>query len=432
MRLALLLATAIIVPAQNFPVQSHTLSNGMKIIVQEDHDIPNVALYFFYKIGSRNERPGITGISHFFEHMMFNGAKKYGPKQFDFEMEKRGGHNNAYTSRDLTVYSDWFPSNMLETMFDMEADRIRDLAFDPQIIESERGVVASERRLSVENSNAGLLSEQLDAAAYTAHPYGWPVVGWMSDIESWTMDDLKAHYRMGYAPDNCIAVISGDVALDQAITLAKKYLEPIPKQALPPPVRTIEPPQQGERRVVLRKPAQLPMLMVSYHTPSTNSKDTPALDVLDTILSNGRSSRLYQRLVDRDQLAFAVESRREFSLDPGQAIFFIQPKTGITPEQVEKALYEELDRVAKEGPTEAELAKAGTQLLSAHYRELSTISGKANQLGRFEVYYGSSARVFTIARDWEQVTVGDVKRVASRFFGASNRTVAMLIPEASK
>src|SRR5271169_2178417 len=182
--------------AQSFDVKTTTLKNGMKVMVQEDHSIPNVALYIFYRIGSRNERPGTTGISHFFEHMMFNGAKKYGPKQFDREMEKAGGNNNAYTTEDLTVYTDWFPSSALELMFDMESDRIRDLAFDPKMIESERGVVYSERRSSVDNSNQGILREQLDAAAFIAHPYHWPVVGWPSDIEAWTLDDLKAYFRI--------------------------------------------------------------------------------------------------------------------------------------------------------------------------------------------------------------------------------------------
>src|SRR5688572_10311266 len=207
----LLLLTARLFAIDPQKTASVTLNNGMKVIVQEDHDIPNVALYFFYKVGSRNERPGTTGISHFFEHMMFNGSKKFGPKQFDIEMEKAGGNNNTYTTRDLTVYTDWFPKSAMRLMFDMEADRIRDLAFDPKIIESERGVVASERLTRTDNSNFGLLYEQLNAAAYTAHPYGWPVVGWPSDIKSWSMEDLKAHFKMGYAPNNCIMVVVGDV-----------------------------------------------------------------------------------------------------------------------------------------------------------------------------------------------------------------------------
>src|SRR5271154_2833374 len=223
--------------AQPSDVHSDTLANGMKILIQEDHNIPNVALYFFFKVGSRNERPGITGLSHFFEHMMFNGSKNFPPGKFDEEMEKNGGNNNAYTTEDDTVYTDWFPSSALELMMNMEADRIRDLSFDPKIVESERGVVYSERRTSVDNSNFGVLMEQLRAAAYQAHPYHWPVVGWPSDIEAWTMDDLKAHFRMGYAPNNCIMVVVGDVSVANTLALAKKYLEPIPRQDPPPPIR---------------------------------------------------------------------------------------------------------------------------------------------------------------------------------------------------
>src|SRR4051812_7152270 len=283
-----------------------TLSNGMKVIVQEDHGIPNVAMYFFYRIGSRNERPGTTGISHFFEHMMFNGAKKFGPKQFDKEMDNSGGNKNAYTSKDVTLYTDWFPSAALELMFDMESDRIRDLAFDPKIIESERGVVYSERRSSVDNSNGGMLRELAYATAFVAHPYHWPVVGWPSDIESWSMDDLKQHFRMGYAPNNCTLVLVGDVRFDQVAGLAKKYLEPIPRQEPPPPVRTKEPAQQGERRVTLSKPAQLPLQQILYHVPESRHADTPALRVLQTLLTQGQSSRLYKRMVDGEQLALSV------------------------------------------------------------------------------------------------------------------------------
>src|SRR6185369_9058750 len=250
-------------------IKTHTLKNGMKIIVHEDNSIPNAALYIFYRIGSRNERPGTTGLSHFFEHMMFNGAKKYGPGQFDRVMEAGGGRNNAYTNNDVTVYQDWFPSAALDLIFDLEADRIQNLAFDPKIIESERGVVANERRLSVDNSTRGTLAEQLYATAYTAHPYQWPVVGWMADIENWKMEDLKRHFEMGYSPSNATMVVCGDVSADQVFRRAEKYIEPIPSHTPPPPVTTQEPEQQGERRLVVRKFAQLPLLMVGYHVPET-------------------------------------------------------------------------------------------------------------------------------------------------------------------
>lgn len=425
--LGLLLSSAAL--PQTLEVTTHTLSNGMKIIIHEDHDIPNAALYFFFKVGSRNERPGATGVSHFFEHMMFNGAKKYGPKQFDIQMEKAGGHNNAYTSRDVTVYTDWFPSNAIELMFDMEADRIRDLSFDPKIIESERGVVYSERRASVENDNAGLLDEQLNAAAYTAHPYGWPVVGWASDIEAWTMDDLKQHFRMGYAPNNCVLVATGDIRPDQVIALAKKYLEPIPRHDPPPPVRTREPEQLGERRVVVKKTAQLPMQMFSFHVPNSASPERHALRALGNVLASGRSSRLYRRMVDRDQIALEVAQGMDLSLDPGQFQFFVQPRAGVDPAKTEAALIEEIERVRSGGITAAELEKAKNQLLASHYRQLKTIGGKANLLGQYEVFFGDYRKLLTADQDIASVTAAQVQEAAKKYLGARNRTVATLIPE---
>jgi len=408
-----------------------TLSNGLKVIVEEDHDIPNVAMYFFYRVGSRNERPGITGISHFFEHMMFNGAKKYGPRQFDIQMEKAGGRNNAYTSRDLTVYTDWFPSSALRLMMDMEADRIRDLAFDPKIIESERGVVASERQTSVDNSNFGILFEQLNAAAWTAHPYGWPVVGWASDIKAWTMDDLKAHFRMGYAPNNCTMVVVGDVKPDEVSKLAKEFLEPIPRQEPPDAVRTVEPPQRGERRVNVVKPAQLPIVMAGYHVPDSRGSDNDALEVLGAVLSKGRSSRLYQRLVD-GELALSATQFQSNSLDAGLLIYVVSPRKGVEPAAAEKALYEELEKVRNAEVPAAELRKAKNQLLTDLYRERKTIAGRANLLGTYEIYLGDFRKLYTAGEDIEKVTAADVRRVAKKYLEPNNRTVATLIPEVSR
>jgi len=410
-------------------IETRMLANGMKVLVQEDHNIPDVAMYFFFKIGSRNERPGATGISHFFEHMMFNGAKKYGPKQFDIEMEKSGGHNNAYTSEDVTVYTDWFPKTALELMFDMEADRIRDLSFDPKMIESERGVVYSERRSSVDNSNFGLLFEQLQAAAYIAHPYHWPVIGWPSDIESWTMDDLKNHFRMGYAPNNCVMVVVGDVSTPEVFALAKKHLEPIPRQDPPPAIRTKEPEQLGERRVVVKKQAQLPIEMVAYHGPDAKSPDDAALSVLQALLSHGQSSRLYSRIVDKEQLALSVNVFRPESLDPGLIVFSLQPRSGVDPARPEKVLFEELERVRTTPVTDQELRKAKNQLLADHYRELKTIAGRANLLGTYEVFQGDYALLFSLEERVEAVTAGDVRRVANQYLGEKNRTVALLLPE---
>jgi zinc protease len=415
---------------QSFDIKTHTLKNGMKILVQEDRSIPNAAMYIFYRIGSRNERPGTTGISHFFEHMMFNGAKKYGPGQFDRVMEAAGGRNNAYTSYDVTVYQDWFPSTSLELIYDLEADRIRDLSFDPQMIKSEREVVASERRTSVDSNNFGILNEQLWAAAFTAHPYQWPVIGWMVDIENWKMEDLKHHFEMGYSPSNATMIVAGDVRADEIFKLAEKYIEPIPSHDPPPKVTTQEPEQLGERRVIVKKFAQLPILMIGYHVPQTSSPDYYALQVLQTILFSGQSSRMYQRIVDKDQLAIAVDGSFEFSIDPTLFTITAQPKEAVKPEAIESAVYDEVEKVKAQSVSDQELEKAKNILLATFYRQMKTIDGRANTLGTFEVFFGDYNKLFSAPAEYGKVTKEDVRRVAQKYFGEKNRTVATLSPEA--
>jgi zinc protease len=414
---------------QEYPVATKTLKNGMKILVQTDHSIPNVAMYTFYKVGSRNERPGTTGISHFFEHMMFNGAKKYGPGELDKAMEANGGSNNAYTTRNVTVYQDWFPETTLPLIFDIEADRIENLSFDPKKIESERGVVESERRSSVDAENEGVLDEQLWATAFIAHPYQWPVVGWMSDIEHWTIADLKRHFEMGYSPSNATMVVVGDVTPEEVFGLAEKYLEPIPAHAPPPPVTTVEPEQLGERRLVVHKPAELPLLMMAYHVPQTDNPDFYALNVLRSILFQGESSRMYQRLVDKDQIALDVESETDNAFDPTLLIFDAQPKEGVEPEKCEKAIYEELERVKNAQVSDQELEKAKNFRLAEFYRQVRTINGRANTIGTYEVFFGDYRKLFDAAKNYNAVTKDDVQRVAKKYFGANNRTVATLVPE---
>ena len=189
-----------------------TLANGMKVIVWTDRDIPNIALYNWVRVGSRNEVPGITGLAHFFEHMMFNGTAKRTPGEFDRLMEAQGGSNNAFTSDDVTVYQDWIPRTALDLVFDLEADRLANLSFDPKVIESERGVVYSERRLRTEDSNDGFLAEQVQATAFVAHPYQFPTVGWPADIQGWKIEDLQKFFKTNYAPNNCTLILVGDLS----------------------------------------------------------------------------------------------------------------------------------------------------------------------------------------------------------------------------
>lgn len=426
---AILLAAAVASAQQEYPVTTRTLKNGLKVLVQSDHSIPNVALYIFYRIGSRNERPGTTGLSHFFEHMMFNGAKKYGPGDLDKVMEANGGANNAYTTRDVTVYQDWFPRSALPLIYDMESDRIRDLSFDPEKVKSEREVVASERRLSVDNENSGVLDEQLWATSFIAHPYQWPVLGWMSDIEHWTMEDLKHHFETGYSPNNATMVVVGDVSAEEIFKLCETYIEPIPTHPPPPTVTTVEPPQIGERRLVVHKAAELPLLMLGYHVPQTNSSDFYALNILRTILFQGESSRMYQRLVDKDQIALDVSSTVEPAFDPTMVEVVAQPKQGVDPQACEKAIYEELEQAASAPISGTELEKAKNIRLVEFYRQMRTINGRANTIGTYEVFFGDYNKLFDAAKNYSAVTKEDVQRVAKAYFGANNRTVATLIPE---
>jgi len=417
--------------AQNFNIQERSLKNGMKVLVQEDPSIPNVALYTFFRVGSRNEHEGITGLSHFFEHMMFNGAKKYGPGQFDKAMEGAGGENNAYTSHDVTVYQDWFPNSALELIFDLESDRVRDLAFDPKIVESERQVVYSERRLSVDNDNFGLLDEQLEAVTFVAHPYHWPVIGWPSDIEKWTLDDLKAYFAKGYSPSNATMVVVGSVKADAIFRLAEKYMEPIPPHDPPASVRTVEPKQLGERRVSVHKFAQLPIVEIAYHVPQAQGPDFYTLELVQTLLTNGESSRLYRALVDQQQLAVEVQSSHRITFDPFMFTFTVQPRQGVAPEKAEQAFYAEIEKLKSAGVDEHELQKAKNQALANHYRSLSSINRRANVIGRYEVFFGDYHKLANVEQEYNKVTAADIQRAARQYFDVNNRTVATLVPDSA-
>ena len=398
----------------------------MKIIVLEDSSIPNANMYLFWKVGSRNEVPGITGISHFFEHMMFNGAKKYGPKMFDRTMEAAGGANNAYTTENLTVYTDWFPANALETIFDLEADRIGHLDIDAKMVESERGVVASERTTGLENSNWRTLQEELKGIAFRAHPYSWSVIGHASDISAWTLDDFAQYHKTYYAPNNAVVVIAGDVKFNQVKALANKYFAPIPAQASPREVKTVEPLQKGERRTYIQKASvSTPNVMLAYHVPSTSHEDYYALDLLSSVLSEGNSSRLYQSLVEK-QVAIEVETYLPMTIDPN--LFYVMgvANPGITAVELEKGMISEINRIAREGVTEKELEKVKNIKLMDFYRSMETINGKANTVGTYELYFGSFEKLFNAPEAYNKVTPADLQRVAQTYLGRANRSVAVL------
>jgi zinc protease len=405
------------------------LSNGLKVLLVEDHNIPNIALYTFFRVGSRNERTGLTGVSHFCEHMMFNGTAKVGPGEFDRRMEFRGGENNAYTADDMTVYTDWFPAAALEVMIEMEADRMQGLAFVPDVLESERGVVASERRMSVENNNDGILDETVRAAAIVAHPYHWDVIGWMSDILSWRRDEIMAYYRTYYAPNNAVLVIVGDFEPARTLELVKKYYEPVKASPPPPPVSTTEPPQMGLKTVLVRKEAQAPSYMAVWHAPNAKDPDFLPLSVLAKPLLDGESSRLNRRLVREEQLAISVGGGVQETIDPLLFTIYVKPRPGADLDRIDRVIEEELAKVKAGGITAQEFEKAMNGVRSDFYMGLQTISGKANQLGTYELLYGDFGRLFTVMDDYAAVKAERIPEVAKKYFTDNNKTVGKLIPE---
>ena len=409
-------------------VQATTLANGMRVIVWSDHDIPNVTLYNWVRVGSRNEAPGITGLAHFFEHMMFNGTAKRAPGEFDRQMEAQGGANNAFTSSDVTVYQDWFPRSALDLVFELEADRLANLAFDPKVIESERGVVFSERRLRVEDSNESFLFEQVQSTAFVAHPYQIPTLGWPSDIRSWRIEDLQQFFRTYYAPNNCTVILVGDLTPEEGFALARRYFEPIPRQPAPPAVRTREPEQLGEKRVQVERKAQTPLLQYAYKAPKATDPRAPAIEMLVSILTQGDSSRLHRLLVEQKQLAISVGGYWDESFDPSLLWFMLNLPEGGDVAAVGKVLDEELARVGREGVTDVELQRAKNLAATGLWKTLATINGKARLLGEFEVVHGDYRKLFDEPARIEAVTREDVQKVAAELLQQRRRTVGFLQP----
>ena len=414
-------------PKEN--THTYTLDNGLKLILQSAHAIPNIAMSTFWRVGSRNERSGITGLSHFFEHMMFRGSKKYGPGEFDSIMEFHGGSNNAYTNQNVTVYQNWFPASSVETVFALEADRIANLSLAPDMIESEREIVLSERRATVESDHFELIEEKLWATAYQVHSYRWPVIGWMADIESWTVDDLKHFFRTYYSPDNAVMILVGDFEKDSIRELAKKYFEPIMSNGGIPAVDVKEPQQLGERRTELCRPANLPAVTCGFHVPASQHPHYYPLLIIETILTSGQSSRLYKRLLDREQMAVWVESDFGLTFDPSLFIFTIQMQDGKTTEEAEDCLYEELQRLIDVPVDDQELQKTKNICRAALFQDLKTIADKADALGTSELYFGDYNKLFGIVEQLEAVTPEEIQLVARLYFHSKNRTVVTFVPE---
>ncbi len=409
-------------------VIEHKLPNGLKIRLLPSDAVPTCTFYTFFRVGSRNERPGITGISHLFEHMMFNGAKRYGPGEFDKVLESNGGSSNAYTSNDVTVYYEDFMAEALERVVDLESDRMRSLQVTPKMLASERQVVIEERRLRVDNEISGMMDEELSCLIYKAHPYRWPVIGWMKDIEAIKREDCLEFFRTYYAPNNATVYIAGDFDPKQALKLIKKYYAGIKAGPPVPLVQDSEPEQKGERRADVHHPAQAPSLMIAWRGPNATDPDTLVLDVLQYALSVGQSSRLTKSMVYAKEIAVSVSVDWSWRFDPGSFVIGIELKPGSDPRLAEAALYEELAHVVREGLTEKELQKAKNNLSAHLLRELSTNNGRAHALGSYETMLGHWREGLALASRYETVTGEQVRAAAARYLDASRRSVVTLVP----
>lgn len=416
-------------PATATETREFILSNGMKVLLVEAPKAPVVTVQVWYKVGSRNEVMGRAGLSHMLEHMMFKGTVKYPKGTFSRLIRKNGGIDNAFTSQDFTAYFENLAADRVELALEMEADRMQGLVLDMKELTTEREVVKEERRLRTEDDPQGALVEALFAQAYLSHPYHWPVIGWFNDLDAMTLDDLQQHYDTYYSPNNATLIVVGDIKADSLLPAIKQLFEPIPRGPEPRPIATMEPEQKGERRFLLKRDAQVAFVMMGYRVPNFSSEDSYALDILDSILSHGKSSRLYQSLVYEQKSALAVGA--EYSLlqsDPGLFYFYALVSPNQKPELVEKSLNREIKRLQTDLPTELELQRAKNQIEASHIFEQDSNFRRAMLLGQAESVGAGWQKIDQFVEQIRAVTAKDIQRVARQYLTEDNRTVGTLIP----
>jgi zinc protease len=433
----LLCFSASIVPvsaAVSEQVADYTLPNGLKVILVENHKAPLVTFQVWYRVGSRNEAWGKTGLSHMLEHMMFKGTEKVGPEEFSRIIEQNGGDDNAFTSSDYTAYFENMSADRIEIPIGLEADRMGSPVLREEDFKTERSVVMEERRLRTDDSPKAVLVEQVEATAFQAHPYHWPVIGWMQDIARFTVEDLRAYRKTYYVPRNAIVVVVGDFKKETVLPLIEKAFGSIPAGVEPDQAVNQEQPQLGERRVVVRKEAQIASVVKTYHVPNLKDSDGYVLEVIEALLSAGESSRLTKTLVREKQLALSAgASNQLISRDPNLFSVSADVMPGKTIDQVEKALDEQMTALRKTPVGARELEKAKNQL------ESSFVFGQDSLF-----YQGMLLATYEVVSTWRDidryipairaVSAEDVRRVAEKYLVSSNCTTGILlsIPSARK
>jgi len=404
------------------------LDNGLKVLLLENHKSPAVTFQVWYRVGSRNEQDGKSGLSHFLEHMMFKGTPDVGPEEHMRIIAKNGGRSNAFTMQDATVYFATMSREKIGVAIELEADRMANALLDGNYFDAEKKVVLEERRLRTEDNPASSLDEITSAVAYTVHPYRRPVIGWMGDIKNMTREDLKRHYRTYYAPNNAFLVVVGDFVSKEILTKIKTAFGKIPRGSDIPKVKIKEVPQRGERRVNLKKEAELPLLLIYYHVPNLSSPDSFALDLLTVILASGRSSRLHQDLVYRRRLARKVDADySRLSVDPPIFSISAQAMPRKDSTEMERAIDHLLEQIRSEPVTDRELQKAKNQVESSFIFSQDSIFGQAMRIGRYEIAARWRLKDRYLA-GIRKLTAAELLRVAKKYLDPDRRTVGVLIP----
>jgi zinc protease len=413
-------------------VQEFLLDNGLKVLLLEDHKSPVVTFQVWYRVGSRNEKDGKSGLSHFLEHMLFKGTEKIKPEEYSRIIAKNGGRSNAFTSSDVTVYFATMSRDKIDIEIELEADRMANALLGETYFEPEKKVIQEERRLRTEDNPVAALGEVTGAVAYMIHPYRRPVIGWMEDIRNLTRQDLLDHYKLYYTPNNAFIVMAGDFSAEEMLPKIKAAFGQIPRGVEPPKVRAEEPPQRGERRVILKKEAELPFVLMYYHTPNMKSPDSYALDLLSVVLAGGRSSRLYHDLVYQKRLARSVDADYHgLSIDPSVFSLTAQLMPGKEPAELEREMDRLLEQIKSELISERELEKAKNQIEAAFVFGQDSIFGQAMKIGSYEAV-GDWRLMDSYLDGIRKVTREDIQRVARQYLDRDRRTVGVLMPTKEK
>ena len=406
------------------------LSNGLVVLTKEVHTSPIVTSMIWYRVGSRNEEMGHTGKSHFLEHMLFKGTERFKKGQIDLLTLKNGGGNNAFTSHDFTAYYFSFASDRWEVALDMEADRMVSCAFDPEEFEAEKKVVIEELKTGLD-SPWGLLLQELEATAYKIHPYRSPIVGWLQDVERATVESQQAYYRRYYHPNNATLVVVGDFDTADVLKKIDRAFGSIPAGPEPAAMVLHEPPQRGERRIVVRWRSKVPRLAIAYHVPEIAHPDTYALQVLAVVLAEGKASRLYQRMVEREQTVTFVSAEYGESKDPTLFHIRAEARGEHSIDEIEASIYDELANVEANGATPHELDRAKHQIEAHFILSRERTLDQAILLGQIETLYGLDY-IDSYLQRINDVTAEDIVQVCERYLNEDNRTVGHLVSDGSE